>query len=132
VTTAEAAWGSCPECDAAITESMAFCKACGFPLKPVQKTSTAPPPPAPPPARSARTTTRMRKRRRGGKGKALLEPGEEAPGAMLFAVFGLVVPILAFLALALSRRGSSAYRLAWAGIGLWILTTLFIISRMHG
>jgi hypothetical protein len=126
VSSPEGAWGSCPECDAAITETMAFCKACGFPLKPVQKTSAAAPP-APAPA------MRTGKRRRRGKGGAMLEPGEEAPTVTILAVLGLIIPVLAFIALAQSRRGSAAYIMSWVGIGLWVLSfAALIATRMHG
>lgn len=120
----KAAWGSCPECKATITPELASCKGCGFPLK----AKPAPPPAPPAAATPARSTTRTRKHRRGGRGKPILEPGEEPPSAMLFAVFGLIVQILAFIGLAQSKRGSGAYLLSWIGIGLWIVGALLIAS----
>lgn len=126
MTAAEGAWGSCPECDAAITEAMAFCKGCGFPLKPVATTAAAAPP-DPEPA------MRTRRRRRRGKGGALLDPGGEPPTVTILAVLGLIIPLLAFIALAQSRRGSAAYILSWIGIGLWILSfAALVATRMHG
>jgi len=129
VTPAEGVWGTCPECDASIAETMASCKGCGFPLKPVPQASA-------PVAAPVRPTTRSigpkGRHRRGGKGKPLLEPGEEPPSAMIFAVLGLFVPILAIIGLAQSRRGSGAYILSWIDIGLWILSVLFLVSRAHG
>ena len=128
----EGAWGSCPECDSAISEAMAFCKGCGFPLKPVQKAAAVTATPTATPVRpTTRSIGRMR-RRRGGKGKPLLEPGEEPPSAMIFAVLGLFVPILAIIGLAQSRRGSGAYILSWIDIGLWISSVLVLASRMRG
>jgi hypothetical protein len=117
-------WGRCPECKAEIRAEQAACKGCGFPLKPQ---NPPPQPAAPPPVSPSRATTRTRKRRRGDKGRPLLEPAEEPPAALMFAFFGLVVPILAFLGLALSHRGSKAYTLSWVGIGLFIATVLFIL-----
>jgi hypothetical protein len=58
----------------------------------------------------------------------LLAPAEEPPAAMMFAVVGLVVPIFALIALAQSRRGGAARRLAWIGIGLWIGGMIFIAT----
>jgi len=130
VTAAEGAWGSCPECDAAITETLAFCKGCGFPLKPARASAAAPPPASP-----VRPTTRSiprSRRRRGGKGRPILKPGEEPPSAMIFAVLGLFVPILAIIGLAQSKRGSGAYILSWVDLALWIGSVLVLFSRGHG
>ena len=129
------AWGACPECGGPITETMASCKECGFPLKAVQKVSGPVPVSAPPPAKPSRSTTRMigrkGRRRRGGKGRPLLEPGEEPPSAMIFAVLGLFVPILAIIGLVQSKRGSGANILSWIDLALWITSVLFFVSRAH-
>lgn len=118
------AWGSCPECKGAITSEQDACKECGFPLR-APKQAPAPPPPV---KVERGTTSRSRRRRKTGP---LLEPAEEPPGTMLFAVFGLFVPVLAFVALALSRKGSRAYKLAWVGIALWIAGTLLLFSKLR-
>ena len=128
-------WGSCPECKGAIAAEQAVCKECGFPLKAVPKVSGPVPVSAPPPAKPSRSTTRMigrkGRRRRGGKGRPLLEPGEEPPSAMIFAVLGLFVPILAIIGLVQSKRGSGANILSWIDLALWITSVLFFVSRAH-
>jgi hypothetical protein len=48
---------------------------------------------------------------------------------MMFAVVGLLVPLFAIIALAQSKRGTPARRLAWIGIALWIAGVLFIVTR---
>jgi hypothetical protein len=118
-------WGSCPECKAAITAELAACRECGFPLKP----KAAPPspllPPPPPAPASSRATTRTRKHRKASRGpSAHDEPSE----AMVFAVVGLFIPILAIFGLMQSRKGSGAYILSWIGIGLWIVNVLVIAT----
>ena len=50
---------------------------------------------------------------------------------MMCAVVGLLVPLFAFLALAQSRRGSPARRLAWIGIGVWILLVIVTVGVAH-
>jgi hypothetical protein len=115
-----AIWGKCPECKGVITPAQDSCRECGFPLRPTKRSVSGP-------AAPSRKTTGVRKRKR-PKGKPLLEPAEEPPAAMMFAVVGLIVPIFALIALAQSRRGTSARRLAWIGIGLWIAGMVFIAS----
>ena len=123
------AWGACPECKGPISATQETCKECGFPLRPSKRPVPAPaaPPPALPPASPARGTTSVRKRKR-AKGRPLLQPAEEPPAAMMFAVVGLLVPLFALLALAQSRRGSAARRLAWIGIALWIAVMILTVS----
>jgi hypothetical protein len=48
---------------------------------------------------------------------------------MMFAVVGLLVPLFALIALAQSKRGTPARRLAWIGIALWIAGVIFIVTR---
>jgi hypothetical protein len=79
------------------------------------------------PASTSKGTTGIRQRRR-PKGKPILEPGEEPPAALIFAILGLFVPILALVGLAQSKRGSAAYILSWIDIGLWIASVAFIVS----
>lgn len=116
------AWGSCPECAAAITAELAACKACGFPLKP--KAVPAGPPGAAAPSPS-KATTRTRKHRKPSRSPGA--PGEPTE-AMVFAVLGLFIPILAVFGLMQSRKGSGAYLLSWVGIGLWIVNALVILT----
>lgn len=121
-------WGSCPECKGAITSEQESCRGCGFPLRaPKNAPAPAPPPPAASPQRG--TTGRKKKRRKAGP---LLEPGEEPPSAKMFAIAGLIVPLFAFLALAQSRKGGGARKLAWVGIALWIAATIFLFTRLKG
>lgn len=121
-------WGKCPECKAAITAEQAACKECGFPLK----VKPAPPPPPQPvaPASPGRTTTRATTRTRKGR-KASRGPAahEEPSSAMVFAILGLFIPILAIIGVSQSRRGSTAYVLSWIGIALWIGNVLFLASK---
>lgn len=119
-------WGSCPECKAAITAEQAACKECGFPLK--ARNAASPSPAPPPPARAGKATTRTRKRR---KARQTPAPGGEPPSAMIFAVLGLFVPVLAIVGLVQSKRGSGAYILSWIDIALWIGSVLFLFSRVH-
>lgn len=118
-----AAWGFCPECEAGITAEQATCKACGFPLKP--KPALPPGPPAAPATTGA--TTRTRKRR-----KARPSPAahEEPSSAIVFALLGLFIPLLAVFGLVQSRKGSAACILSWVGIGLWIAGVLLIASKV--
>jgi len=116
-----AAWGSCPECEADIKPDLATCRECGFPLKPkpagVVATSPSP----------ARATTRTRKRRRAFPRAAA---HEDAPLAMVFAILGLFMPLLAVFGLMASRKGSAARVLSWVGIGLWVVGAVLIAARV--
>jgi len=121
-----AIWGKCPECKGVIKPEQESCKECGFPLKPTKR--SIPAPVSPSPASPRKGTTGVRKRKR-PKGRPLLQPGEESPAAMMFAVVGLLVPLFALIALAQSKRGTPARRLAWIGIALWIAGVIFIVTR---
>jgi hypothetical protein len=115
-------WGSCPECKAAIREGQSVCAECGFPLKPRG---------AAPAAAGVSTKVRRNKLRRSGRGRrrVALEGAGESPGAMIFAILGLFVPVLAIVGLCMSKKGSGAFILSWIDIGLWFLSIVVIFSR---
>jgi hypothetical protein len=69
-----------------------------------------------------------RRGRRKTKGRPLLQPAEESPAAMLFAIVGLVVPLFALLALAQSKPGTPARRLAWIGIAVAVVLLILTVS----
>ena len=46
--------------------------------------------------------------------------------AIVFAILGLFIPLLAVFGLMQSRKGSAAHILSWVGIGLWIANVLLI------
>jgi len=129
---ADDVWGSCPECGDPIKPDLDQCKGCGFPLRPSKKAVPAPAPSAPPPpptpqeSRSKGMTSRRGKRKT--RGRPLLQPAEEPPTAMMFAIVGLLVPLFAILALAQSRPGTAARRLAWIGIAVGIGVMILTVS----
>jgi hypothetical protein len=47
---------------------------------------------------------------------------------MLFAIVGLIVPLFAILALAQSKPGTPARRLAWIGIAVAIAVMILTVS----
>lgn len=120
------AWGACPECKGPITPEQDSCKGCGFPLRPPKN---AAPPPAPAAASTRGMTGRRSKKRI--QTRVRIEEAPEPPSAIIFAALGLVIPILAIIGLAQSRRGSTAYILSWVAIALWIANVIFLASRWH-
>ena len=75
---------------------------------------------------------RKRMRRPGrGKKKAILGESPEPAGAMIFAVLGLFVPVLAIIGLCMSKKGSGAFILSCIDIGIWILSVMLLVSTRH-
>src|SRR6185503_10004282 len=108
---------SCPECKGQVSDGAAECPHCGHPIGSAWGAC----PECKGPISATQETCKE-------CGFPLRQPAEEPPAAMMFAVVGLLVPLFALLALAQSRRGSAARRLAWIGIALWIAGMIFVVA----
>jgi uncharacterized membrane protein len=58
----------------------------------------------------------------------MLEEPEEPPGAIIFAILGLFIPILSIVGLMMSKRGSAARIISIIGVALFVLGLLLIVA----
>ncbi len=116
--------GSCPECGTPISDQQEFCEDCGFPLRPTKDPPKAAPQAASPPP--------PRRRRKAGRRRPMIEEEPEPGGAIVFAILGLIIPICAFIALSMSKRGTTARILSLVGIGMFALYAFAAIALRSG